>query len=81
MNAFALRDALRLQPFKPFTMTLVDGRSYEIRHPELVIVSPKGRQAIIVNEDESWSVLEPLLILSLDYSAPKSSNGPAPPPP
>jgi hypothetical protein len=80
MDAFALRDALRLQPFKPFTMTLVDGRTYEIRHPELVIVSPKGRQAIIVNEDESWSVVEPLLILSLDYGAPASSNGPTPPP-
>ena len=78
MNAFTLRDALRLQPFKPFTLTLVDGRSYEIRHPEFVIVSPKGREVIIVNEDESWSFLEPLLILSLDYDAPTTSNGPPP---
>ena len=80
MNPEALRVALRAQPFKPFTITLVDGRSFEIRHPELVIVSPKGRQAIIVNEDESWSVLEPLLILSLDHPAPDTKNGPNSPP-
>jgi hypothetical protein len=78
MDASALRDALRRQPFKPFTITLVEGRSYEIRHPELVAIGPKGRQAIIVHEDESWSVVEPLLILSLDYDAPTTSNGPPP---
>jgi len=79
MNAFSLRDVLRVEPFKPFVMTLVDGRSFEIKHPEFVFVSPKGRHVIVVNEDESLSYLEPLLIASLDYPAPKS-NGSAPPP-
>ena len=30
--------ALRTQPFRPFRLVLGDGKTYEIRHPELVIV-------------------------------------------
>ena len=79
MNALTLRDVLQTQPFKPFVLTLVDGRSFEVKHPEFVYVSPKGRHMILVNDDESLSYLEPLLIASLDFPAPKS-NGPAAPP-
>lgn len=29
---------LRHRPFRPFRITLTDGRSYEIHHPELMMV-------------------------------------------
>jgi hypothetical protein len=34
--------ALRRQPFVPFRLHVADGSSYEIRHPELVWVSPRA---------------------------------------
>ncbi|MGD0519133.1 MAG: hypothetical protein ABSA26_16480 [Thermoguttaceae bacterium] len=30
---------LRARPFKPFRISLSDGQQYEIRHPEIAIVS------------------------------------------
>jgi hypothetical protein len=37
--------ALRRQPFVPFRMTLTEGSTYEVRHPELCMV---GRRSAII---------------------------------
>ena len=37
--------ALRRRPFVPFRMTLTEGSTYEIRHPELCMV---GRRSTVV---------------------------------
>ena len=67
MDVAGVREALRREPFEPFLMRLADGRSLEVRHPEFVALSP--RRVIVIADDDvgSWSVLEPLLIVSLDY--------------
>jgi hypothetical protein len=70
MDLGGLREALRREPFEPFTIRLADGRSVGVAHPEFVAVGT--RRVIVVAEDDSWSVIEPLLIVSLDY------NGTAP---
>jgi len=38
-------EAVRRRPFAPFRITLTEGRTYEVRHPELCMV---GRRAVIV---------------------------------
>lgn len=75
MDIHGLREALRREPFEPFTIRLADGRSESVKHPEFVALGP--RLVVVVREDNSWSVLEPLLIVSLDYSAApgKGRNG------
>ncbi len=40
-----IRNFLNKRPFQPFRITLTDGRSYEVRHPELVMV---GRSSIVI---------------------------------
>ncbi len=62
-----LREALRREPFEPFAIRLADGRSVEVKHPEFVALTP--RRIIVVADDEvgSWSVIEPLLIVSMEY--------------
>jgi hypothetical protein len=49
-----LREFLDRRPFRPFRITLTDGRSYDIRHPELAVV---GRSTVFIgfpaqSEDE-----------------------------
>lgn len=67
MDANAIREALHLHPFKPFTLRLADGRALQVPHPDFVAVST--RRVIVINSaDESMSVLEPILIVSLDYA-------------
>jgi len=39
MNAQTIRDLLTEQPFKPFRLIMSSGQAYEVRHPEIAIVS------------------------------------------
>lgn len=74
MDLNAVRDALHRQPFRPFTIRLADGRSLPVPHPDFVAVV--GRSVIVASpqQNESYSIVESLLIVSLEY------NGvPAPP--
>ena len=38
MRSEQLRDHLRKRPFLPLRLVLTDGRTFEIRHPELAVV-------------------------------------------
>jgi hypothetical protein len=40
-----LRDAAHRQPFEPFRLILTTGTSYDVRHPDLIMV---GRRAAII---------------------------------
>jgi len=40
-----LREFTQRRPFLPFRVTLTDGRTYEVRHPELVMV---GRSSVVI---------------------------------
>ena len=77
MDIAGIRETLRRRPFEPFIMRLADGRALEVRHQEFVAVG--NRRIIVISNDkaESWSVIEPLLIVSLDSISkpPKGGNG------
>lgn len=73
MELSGLREAIRRQPFQPFVVRLSDGRSLDVNHPEYVAVGPE--HAIVMGEDGSWSVVDPYLIVSLDY-AKNGNHGP-----
>ena len=66
MEIGALQTALHKQRFQPFKMRLADGRQIVVRHPDFVATSKQ--RVIVIDADESWSVLEPLLIVSLDFA-------------
>lgn len=40
-----IRQFLQRRPFQPFRLTLTDGRTYEVRHPELAMI---GRSTVAV---------------------------------
>jgi hypothetical protein len=40
-----IRDLIRHEPFRPFRITLTDGRFYDVRHPELAMV---GRSTVAI---------------------------------
>jgi hypothetical protein len=75
MDIGGIREALHKQPFQPFNIKFADGRALAVRHRDFVAVHP--RRIIVVHDDASWSVVEPLLIVSIDYDAPrkKGANG------
>jgi len=73
MDIAGIREALRKQPFEPFTIRLADGRSLPVPHPDFVAIGP--RRIVVVAEDDSWSIVEPLLIVSLDQGTTKPGRG------
>ena len=68
MTTEQFRSALHQLPFKPFTIRMADGRSFQIAHPDFVATSPSGRTVIVVQPDESYSVLDLLLMTELQVS-------------
>lgn len=67
MDLYSIRDALRREPFVPFAMCLADGRRVALKHPEFLAMNK--RRLVVIAEVASWSVVEPHLIVSLDYEA------------
>jgi hypothetical protein len=65
MDIEGIRQALHREPFQPFKIRLADGRALHVPHPDFVALGP--RRLIVVAEDSSWAVIEPLLVVSLDY--------------
>ena len=72
MDLQGIRDAINTRPFRAFTISLADGRSFFVPHPELVAVGK--RRVIVVKPDDSWSEVELLLIVSLDYNGDRSTK-------
>ena len=76
MDIQGIREALHRQPFEPFSIRLADGRSLPVAHPDFVAIGP--RRIVVVTEDDSWSVIEPLLIVSLDSNGSQPSGAAKP---
>ena len=73
MTVEQLRIVHRAQPFKAFTVRMADGRSFRVTHPDFLSHSPSGRTMIVHHKDDSYSVLDLLLVTELEVdSSPKS---------
>lgn len=66
-----LRDA---QPFRPFAIHLADGREIPVRHQEFALLSPSGRTVIVYQPDDSFEVVDLLLVTSLAVNGKRSSK-------
>ena len=73
MTADQFRSTLHQSPFRQFTIRMADGRSFEVAHRDFVAMSPSGRTAIVFQADESYSVLDLLLMTELQVANGKSA--------
>ena len=76
MHVDLIREALLQQPFRPFSLRLVDGRELRVPHREFVAVSNR-RVVVIDPNDQGMAILEPLLILSIEYAGAPQGTTPA----
>ena len=70
MTVEQLRNVHRALPFRPFTIHMGDGRAFLVRHPDFLSHSPSGRTVVVHQDDESFSVLDLLLVTELEVHAP-----------
>jgi hypothetical protein len=73
MTIEQLRTLHQARPFKPFTINLADGRAIPVLHNEFLSRSPSGRTIIVHQPDDSFELIDYLLITSLEVQ-PGTSN-------
>lgn len=65
MNTEQFLTILHQSPFRPFKIRMADGRAFDVTHRDFVAISPQGRSVIVFQPDESFSVLDLLLMSEL----------------
>ena len=72
MTIDQLRNVHQARPFQPFTIHLADGRQLNVPHSEFLSHSPTGRTVIVHESDESFSIIDLLLVTRIQVN---SGNG------
>ena len=68
MTIDQLRKAVKAEPFKPFTVSLTDGRRFFVPHPEFIWIPPEASRTFGVSgSGEDYYILDLLLVTSLDF--------------
>jgi hypothetical protein len=75
MTVERIRQACSEQPFRPFTLHLADGLEVEVPHRDFMAVGPGGRTILVYRPDESYHVVDLLLVTDLHISPLSKSNG------
>lgn len=65
MTVEHLRRVHRAQPFERFVLRTADDREYDVSHPEVLSISPKGRTIVVMTPDGGHDVIDLLLVTSL----------------
>ena len=70
MTIEQLRSVMEAQPFRPFTIHMADGRTFQVTHSEFLSHSPSWRTVIVHRPDESFSILDLLLMTEVRVDSP-----------
>jgi hypothetical protein len=66
MTGEQMRSLVEATPFRPFRFNMADGRSVDVPHPDFTNLSPSGRMLIIYRPDESFEMIDVLLVTSFE---------------
>lgn len=75
MNAQFIKDAVDIRPFRQFVLRTGDGREYLVKSPEMLMIIPGGRTIIVSQDEDSFDVIDTILISSLHYKPGSSEKG------
>jgi hypothetical protein len=77
MTVEQLKSLQHAQPFRPFTIHMGDGRAFFVKHQDFMARSPSGRTVIVYGEDDSFSILDMLLVTELEVHPDAKPNAAA----
>ena len=66
MTVEQLRAVYQARPFHPFTLHLAEGEKLHVPHADFLSHSPTGRTLIVYAEDDSFSIVDLLLVTRLE---------------
>jgi hypothetical protein len=71
MKISEIREVLRAQPFRPFTVHLADGREFPIEHVDFLLISRSERSIIVADLAGGWEIIDPVMVTSMTMSEPQ----------
>ena len=76
MHRDQLRELLRSQQFRPFTIHLPEERPVHVFHHDFAVMSPDGRTLLAFGPDNSFNMIDTMLIASIEVSPPPAPKTP-----
>jgi hypothetical protein len=76
MNVSALRALHHARPFVPYTLCLADGRKLHVKHVDYLTIAPSGRFAIMTHDDDTFTMIDLNLVVTVDTGDVTSSPAP-----
>lgn len=73
MTTDQLKSFISVRPFRPFLIHMADGRTVEVNHPQWIAYAG-GRIALVAKPDDSFEVIDLLLVPSLEAKAEGTSR-------
>lgn len=68
MTVQELHAALQATPFRPFIIHIADGRSFEVRHHDFLLLGPNSRPAFVLSlSGMAFSILDAMLMTEIDF--------------
>ena len=72
VTAEELREIQHASPFRPYTIRMADGRSFQVPHPDFVWIAPRGRTLVVAQPrpgedlaDDPMSILDMMLVTEI----------------
>ncbi len=66
MTIEAIKEIVHAEPFRPFKLRLAGGPTISVPHPDYIAFGPKGRTVVVYREDDTFKILDTLLITEID---------------
>jgi hypothetical protein len=75
MTGGEIRKLFEATPFLPFRVHMANGKSVDVPHSDFMHLSPTGRRLIVDRPDDTFEIIDVLLVTSLETL---SQNGSRP---
>ena len=69
MTIEQVRNVYNAQPFQPFLIHLADERHIPVRHRDFMMPAPSGRTMIVYQPDDSFNIIDLLLVTDLEVGS------------
>ncbi len=66
MTVEQLKAMQQAHPFQPYRIHMADGRYLDVHHRDFLAQSPTGRTIVVYKQDETFEVVDLLLVASLE---------------
>lgn len=75
MTIDQVKQVYNAEPFQPFQMHMAGGRHVSVASREFLAAAPSGRTVIVYEPDDSFHVIDLLLVTDLELMARKNGGG------